>query len=164
MKFEFRRKWRWIVWVIAIWLMFPVITLVLLELLLNDRGPAADEAFRQYIKNPIPKSVTGLRIYYVPHMRGYWIYLVFSVAPDDLTSLFDLHQSTDPVPSMTTDGVTEYPGWTKGFRMLDQDGFTDMMTKGSCYFQGDPKQVSSLNCNVIISADHRKVYYYRFRD
>ena len=164
MKATFGLKWRWIALAIATPPVLFVLLFVLVQIKIHDHGPSAEEAFQRYIKSPIPKSVTDLRMHYAPHMRGYWIYLAFRVDPNDLDSLFDVRQSIGPVRSTITDGVTEYPGWTNGFRTLDPDGFMDMMTKGSCYFQDAPEQTSSLARMIVISADHRKVYYYRFQD
>ena len=112
MKASFGRKRRWITWAITIFfvlfiLLFvcAIISFICVQVLIHDAGPSAEEAFRRYIKSPIPESVTDLRIHYVPHMRGYWLYLVFDVSPDDLDSLFNLQQSNGAVPYMVVDGV-----------------------------------------------------------
>ena len=133
-------------------------------MLINDRGPSAEDAFRQYIKSPIPSSVTGLQIHYAPHMRGYWMHLVFQVDPKDLESLFDLRQLEGAVPYFVTDGKIEYPGWTKPFQKLDPDGFKNMMTKGSHCSKGEYDKEAAWNCHTVVSSDHRKVYWFRFQD
>jgi len=164
MKKPFGPKWCWITVAVASPLLILGVGLVLVEMLINNPSPSAEEAFQRYIKTPIPKSVTDLQIHYVPHMRGYWMYLVFRIAPSDLDLLYDLRQFDSAVPNVVTDGKMEYPGWTAEFRKLDPDEFTNMMIKGSHYSQGDFKRASAWNCHIVVSSDHRKVYWFRFQD
>jgi len=160
MKTPFGWKWSWIAIAAASPLLVFVLLLVLIEMKTNDPGPSAQEAFQRYIRNPIPRSVTDLRIHYSPHMRGYWMYLVFHIDPGDLDSLFDLRQFDGDVPYGVTNGVMEFPGWTDGFRKLDPDGFMRMMTNSSMSSQAEFGQASQWNCNIVVSGDHRKVYWY----
>jgi hypothetical protein len=145
-------------------LLVLLIVFALIQISINNPGPSAEEAFRRYVKTPIPKSVSDLRIHYGPHMRGYWMYLVFRIDPKDLETLFDLREFNGAVPSAVTDGKTEYPGWTKQFQKLDPDGFEDMMTRGSHCSKGEFEQAASWNCHIVASSDHRKVYWFRFQD
>jgi hypothetical protein len=164
MRTLFRRKWLWIAFAAAIPPLAAVLALTLVEMKINDPGPSAEEAFQRYIKNPIPKSVTDLRIRYFPHMRGYSMYLFFRIDPSDLDSVFDLRQFSPATPYGETDGVTDVPRWSEQFRKFDPNDFVNMMTRGSVYSEGDFGEASQWSCNIVVSGDHRKVYWYRFRD
>jgi len=164
MKLPFGLKRQWIAVVVVSPLLVLLFVFALVQISINAPCPSAEEAFRRYIKTSIPNSVTDLQIHYAPHMRGYSMYLVFQIAPNALNSLYDLRQFDGAVPNVMTDGKTEFPGWTEEFRKLDPDGFADMMTKGSHYSQGDFKQASAWNCHIVVSSDHRKVYWFRFQD
>ena len=85
-------------------------------------GPSAENAFRRYIKDPIPESVTDLQIHYRPHMRGYWIYLVFRVDPGDLDSLFDFGEF-QPSQSYAVDehGFLGFRNWSLFERSIQTD-------------------------------------------
>jgi hypothetical protein len=164
MKMPFGLNRRWIAVVVVSPLLVFLIVFAFVQMSINAPGPSAEEAFRRYIKNPVPNSVTDFQIHYAPHMRGYSMYLVFRIAPKDLESLFDIREFEGAVPSVVMDGKTEYPGWAGQFQKLDPDGFVDMMTKGSHCAKGDFKQAASWNCHIVVSSDHRKVYWFRFQD
>jgi hypothetical protein len=164
MEMPFGPKRRWIAVVVVSPLLVLLMLFAMIQMSINNPGPSAEEAFRRYVKTPIPESVSDLRIHYAPHMRGYWMYLVFRIAPKDLESLFDLREFEGAVPYFVADGKTEYPGWTEQFQKLDPDGFTDMMTKGSHYSKGDFEQAASWNCHIVVSSNHCKVYWFRFQD
>ena len=126
-------------------------------------GPSAEEAFRRYVKTPIPNSVTDLKIHYRPHMRGYWLYLVFRVDPGDLDSLFDFHQFHPAQSYPVDDDGLPVIQHLEGFRQVDPEGFNEMR-KGEHLFGSNSDEVSPMRFTVVISKDRRKVYYYRFRD
>ncbi|MCE9554162.1 MAG: hypothetical protein K8T91_12405 [Planctomycetes bacterium] len=152
-------RWRWLLLIVGAMI---VVWLGRSSYRYKMIGPSATEAFQWYIKDPIPNSVTDLKLKYSPHMKGYWIWLSFRVDPGELDTLFDF-QKLHPRESYLSDenGVPFLPQPLETFRIIDPEGFDEMKKGELFYFDGDDRRLSRV---VVVSKDRRKVYYYRFQD
>ncbi len=50
-------------------------------------GPSGTEAFRWYLADPIPSSVSEIKIHCAPHFQGRNIFLSFTIGPIDLQEI-----------------------------------------------------------------------------
>ena len=78
--------------------MLVLISLVLvaactLQLARESRGPNATTAYRWVFDHPAPEYVTSLRSDYYSHLKGYGLYLGFTVPPSRINEIIDTESS-----------------------------------------------------------------------